>query len=138
MSQNSNMMKKMILAGFAAFLFIFIFDFLVHGLLLKSAYEATQSVWRPQEESNMMVMILSQFLLAMAIAFFYPIVGLDKDCKKTVPFGFGLGLVMAMPQISTYCYLPIPLSLSLIWVLTTFVQVFVSVFIIGKIFNYKS
>jgi hypothetical protein len=103
------MMKKMALAGIAAFLFIFIFDFLVHGLLLKSAYEATQTVWRPQEESNMVVMLLSQFLLAMAIAFFYPIIGLDKDCKKTIPFGFGLGLVMAMPQISTYCYLPITL-----------------------------
>jgi hypothetical protein len=132
------MMKKMALAGIAAFLFIFIFDFLVHGLLLKSAYEATQTVWRPQEESNMVVMLLSQFLLAMAIAFFYPIIGLDKDCKKTIPFGFGLGLVMAMPQISTYCYLPIPLSLSLTWVLTTFIQVFISVFIIGKIYNWKS
>jgi len=138
MDESSNMMKKMVLAGFAAFVFIFIFDFLVHGLLLKGIYEATQSVWRPQEESNMMVMILSQFLLAVAIAFFYPIVGPDTDCKKTVPFGFGLGLVMAVPQISTYCYLPIPFSLSLIWVFATFVQVFAAVFIVGRIFNWKS
>ncbi len=126
----------MILAGFSAFIFIFVFDFLVHGFLLQSIYEATQNVWRPQEESNMMVMILSQFLLGMAIAFFYPIIGPDKDCKKTIPFGFGLGLVMAMPQISTYCYLPIPFSLSLIWVVATFIQVFASVFIVGKIFNW--
>jgi hypothetical protein len=130
------MMKKMVLAGFTAFIFIFIFDFLVHGFLLKGAYAATQSVWRPQDESNMMVMMLSQFLFAMAIAFLYPIIGPDKDCKKTIPFGLGLGLVMATPQISTYCYLPIPFSLSLAWVVATFVQVFVSVFIVGKIFNW--
>jgi len=132
------MTKKMILGGFAAFVFIFVFDFLVHGILLKSTYEATASVWRPQEESNMMVMMLSQFLYAMAIAFFYPIVGPDTDCKKTIPFGFGLSLVVAIPQIATYCYLPIPFSLSLIWTLATFVQAFISVLIISKIFNWKS
>lgn len=138
MKENNTMMKKMVLAGIAAFLFIFIFDFLVHGVLLKSSYEATQSVWRPEEESNMIVMILSQFLFAMAMAFFFPIIGPDKECNKAIPFGFGLGLVMAMPQISTYCYLPIPLTLSLAWVLSTFVQVFFSALIIGKVFSWKS
>lgn len=135
MNENSNMMKKMVLGGFAAFIFVFLFEFLVHGVLLKSIYDATESVWRPQEESNMAIMILSQFLFAMAIAFFYPIVGPDKECKKAIPFGFGLGLVMAMPQVSTYCYLPIPISLSLFWAAASFVTALGSVFIISKIFN---
>ena len=135
MSDNSRMMKGMFLGGLAAFIFVFIFESAVHGFLMKGLYEATLSVWRPQAESNMAVMLLSQFLFAMAVAFFYPIVGPDKECKKAAPFGFGLGLVMAMPQIATYCYLPIPMSISLLWALASFVKAFGSAFIVAKVFN---
>tara|TARA_B110001454_G_C12721908_1_gene435066 strand:- start:6021 stop:6425 length:405 start_codon:yes stop_codon:yes gene_type:complete len=129
------MMKGMFLGGFAAFVFVFAFEFLVHGFLMMGMYEASMSVWRPQAESNMAVMMLSQFLFAMAVAFFYPIVGPDKDCKKAIPFGFGLGLVLAMPQIASYSYLPIPFSISLAWAASSFVKALASTFIVAKIFN---
>ena len=135
MSKNSKMMKGMALGGLAAFVFVFVFEFLVHGFLLKGTYEATMSVWRPQEESNMAVALLSQFLFAMAGAFFYPIVGDDKGCKKAIPFGFGLGLVLAMPQIATYSYLPIPISISLFWALAAFVKALGSTYIVAKVMS---
>lgn len=135
MNENNRMMKGMLLGGVAAFVFVFLFEFVVHGVLMKGMYEATMNVWRPQSECNMAVGLLSQFLFAIAIAFFYPIVGPDKECKKAGPFGFGLGLVMAMPQIATYCYLPIPLSISLLWALASFVKAFGSAFVVAKAFN---
>jgi hypothetical protein len=135
MNDNSRMMKGMMFGGLAAFVFVFLLEFLVHGILMKGQYDATLTVWRPQAESNMAVMLLSQFLFAMAVAFFYPIVGPDKDCKKAGPFGFGLGLVLAMPQIASYSYLPIPLSISLLWAAAAFVKAFGCAFIVAKVFN---
>lgn len=135
MNDNSRMMKGMFFGGVAAFIFVFIFEFVVHGFLMKGQYEATVNVWRPPAESNMAVMLLSQFLFAMAVAFFYPIVGPDKECKKAVPFGFGLGLVLAMPQIATYSYLPIPIIISLLWAVASFVKTIGSAFIVAKVFN---
>lgn len=135
MSNNGRMMKGMVLGGLCAFAFVFLFEFAVHGSLMMGMYQATATVWRPQAESNMAVMMLSQLLFAMAIAFFYPIVGPDKECKKAAPFGFGLGLVMAMPQIATYSYLPIPISISLAWAAASFVKAFGSAFIAAKVFN---
>ncbi len=135
MSNNSRMMKGMVFGGIAAFVFVFLFEFLVHGFLMMGMYQATMTVWRPQAESNMAVMMLSQFLFAMAVAFFYPIVGPDKECKKAVPFGFGLGLVMAMPQIASYSYLPIPISISIAWAVASFVKAFGCAFIAAKVFN---
>lgn len=135
MSDNSRMMKGMFFGGVAAFVFVFLFEFLVHGFLMMGMYQETMTVWRPQAESNMAVMMLSQFLFAMAVAFFYPIIGPDKDCKKALPFGFGLGLVMAMPQIASYSYLPIPISISLAWAAASFVKAFGSSFIVAKVFN---
>ncbi|OIQ20011.1 MAG: hypothetical protein BM556_05855 [Bacteriovorax sp. MedPE-SWde] len=133
MSENSKMMKKMVLGGIAAFVFVFVFEFVVHGILMKGMYEATSSLWRPQVESSMAVMLLSQFLFAMAIAFFYPIIGTSKDCNKAIPFSFGLGLVMAMPQIASYSYMPLPITITICWTLATFFKAFGSSFIISKV-----
>jgi len=135
MNDNSRMMKGMLLGGLAAFVFVFLFEFAVHGFLMKGMYEATMNVWRAPAESNMAVMLLSQLLFAIAVAFFYPIIGPDKECKKAIPFGFGLGLVMAMPQIASYSYLPIPLSISLLWAAASFVKAFGSAFIVAKVFS---
>lgn len=132
---NRRMMKKMVLGAVAGFVFVFLFEFLFHGILMKNFYEATMSVWRPQSESNMGVMLVSQFLFAVAVAFFYPIVGPDKDCRLAAPFGFGLGLVMAMPQIGTYGYLPIPMAISLLWALAAFLKAFGTVYIVAKVFS---
>lgn len=91
-------MKKFLFAAVGVFVFVFLYEFLVHGFLMISQYEQTAAVWRPQAESSMGIMLLSQFLFGVAIAFFYPIVGPDTECKKAIPFGIGLGLVMAMPR----------------------------------------
>ena len=130
-------MKKFLFAAVGAFVFVFLYEFLVHGFLMMSQYEQTSAVWRPQAESSMGVMLLSQFLFAAAVAFFYPIVGPDTECKKAVPFGIGLGLVMAMPQIATYSYLPIPLTLSLLWAVIAFIKALGCSFTVSKIYNWK-
>jgi hypothetical protein len=135
MSQSNKMMQGMILSAIGAFVFVFLFEFLVHGFLMKDMYDATISVWRPQAESSMPVMFLSQFLFALAVAFFYPIVGPDINCKKAMPFGFGLGLVMAMPAIGTFCYLPIPITISLCWAAAAFFKSLGTALIVAKIFN---
>ena len=73
-------MKRFALAAIGAFVFVFLYEFLVHGYLMMGLYEQTASVWRPQEESNMAAMFLSQFLFGTALAFLYPIVGPDTEC----------------------------------------------------------
>ncbi len=135
MNDKNRMMKGMVLGGVVAFVFVFLFEFAVHGFLMKGMYEATMSVWRPPAESNMAVMFLGQFLFAMAVAFFYPIVGPDKECKKAIPFGIGLGIVMAIPQMASYSYLPIPISISLAWGAASFVKALGSSIIVAKLYN---
>jgi hypothetical protein len=129
--------KRFLLASLGAFVFVFLYELLVHGHLMMGLYDQTATVWRPEEESNMPIMLLSQLLFGAALAFFYPIVGSDTECKKAIPFGIGLGLVMAAPQLATYSYLPIPLTLSLFWALISFVKALGSTYIVSKIYNWK-
>lgn len=129
--------KRFLSASLGAFVFVFLYELLVHGHLMMGLYDQTATVWRPEEESNMTIMLLSQLLFAAALAFFYPIVGSDAECKKAIPFGIGLGLVMAAPQLATYSYLPIPLTLSLAWALISFIKALGSTYIVSKIYNWK-
>jgi len=130
-------MKRFLFAAVGAFVFVFLYELLVHGFLMMGQYEQTSAVWRPEEESSMVIMLLSQFLFGVAVAFFYPIVGPDTECKKAIPFGVGLGLVMAMPQIATYSYLPIPLTLSMLWAVIAFIKALGCSFIVSKVYNWK-
>lgn len=130
-------MKRFVIAGIAVFVFVFLYEFFVHGVLLADFYQQTAALWRPEEETNMGIMLLSQLLFGLAVAFFYPIVGPDSDCKKAIPFGVGLGLVMATPEIASYAYLPIPIKLSLLWSLATFIKALGSAVIVSKIYNWK-
>ena len=41
-------MKCFALAATGAFIFVFLYEFFVHGFLMMGLYEQTASVWRPQ------------------------------------------------------------------------------------------
>lgn len=43
MNDKSKMMKGMLLGGIAAFVFVFLFEFAVHGFLMTGMYEATRA-----------------------------------------------------------------------------------------------
>ena len=49
------MLKPNLLAIIAVFVVWSILDFLIHGMLLQSTYEATADLWRPMEEMNILL-----------------------------------------------------------------------------------
>ena len=63
--------KSCLISLLSVFGFIFLFEFLVHGVLLKGIYEQTVDVWRPEGEQNMLFIFLSQLIYAMVIAFIF-------------------------------------------------------------------
>lgn len=109
--------KRLIFAIIGAFIFVVAFEMLWHGFLMKGLYEATASVWRPEEEHEMIYMFASQFLFAAVVAFIYTKIGRHIPCKRGIAFGFFVGLILAMPELGSYCYLPIPMSIALLWML---------------------
>lgn len=105
------------MATIAAFVFVFIFEGLWHQLLMKDMYEATLSVWPPEDPGKMVYIFTSQFLFVAVMAYIYTVVGKHIPCKRGIAFGFFVGLLLAMPTLGTYCYLPIPLTITLMWML---------------------
>jgi hypothetical protein len=129
-------MKKFILATIGVF--VFIFEMLWHGFLMKDMYEATMSIWRPEEESDMRFIFASQFLFSIMLVYIYTIIGKHITCKRGMVFGLFAGLLMAMPELGTYCYLPIPLSISLMWMLATLLKGLGSGIVVAAIYKEQS
>ena len=108
--------KNFVVASMVGSVFIFVYEFLVHGVLMAGVYESTSHLWRSMEAMNSMMGISIAIQVATAMV----VVCLVKHwhvhgASRGAQFGLGLGVLLAIMQIGTYVYLPIPFSLALMW-----------------------
>ena len=112
------MSKKFWIGFVVVFVAMEIMMFLIHGVLLKSAYEATQSLWRP----DMMSLMWIYHVLALIGAFFLTLVfskGYEgKGLAEGVRYGLYIGIWMSAGMAyGSYAMINIPYSLALQWFL---------------------
>jgi len=128
------MLNRSILAVIVVFIAWSILDFILHGVLLQSAYWATASLWRPMEE---MKMPLNYFVKLAHTACFVAIYGLmvsEKSVTAGIKFGclFGLAAGISM-GFGSYSVMPIPLTLAWGWFFGTLVEAIASGALVGAI-----
>lgn len=114
------MNKKILIGAIAVFIGMSVLSFLVHGVLLDSAYqtEPFKSVIRPGSE--MMKMMWIFYAVYIIQAFFFTLVffkGYEgKGIMEGVRYGFYMGMLMATPMAyASYAMYPMPYSLALQW-----------------------
>ena len=110
------MTKKLILAVIAVFIAWSVLDFVIHGLMLQSMYEATAELWRPMEEMKMGVMYLVTLVAATCFAAVYAFYIRPKALATGLVYGlvFGIGIGFSM-GFGTYSVMPVPATLALAW-----------------------
>ncbi|MBT3509894.1 MAG: hypothetical protein HN472_10190 [Nitrospina sp.] len=109
--------KRFALAVLAVFIFVFLFEFVVHGILLKGMYIETAHLWRAEEDSKMIFIMLGQILLSLVATFmFTKLHGVEFFNDNGMKFGILIGLILASPTIASYCYMPVPFALWISWV----------------------
>lgn len=114
--------KRYVISLFVVFVFVALYEFLAHGVLLMGLYEQTAALWRPQEESNMVFMFLSQLGFAAVFAYIFTLHYEDRGVGEGVRFGLYIGILLGTIEIGTYCYMPIPMVLMLSWVLVSLLK----------------
>ena len=121
------MLKRTIVAVVAVFITYSILDFVIHGLLLQSTYEATAKLWRPMEEMNMLLMYFVTFVYTTCFVLIYAFFVAEKSLLSGVKYGglFGLAVGMSM-GFGTYTFMPIPLSLAWSWFAGTLFELIVT------------
>ena len=109
--------KRFILSFIAAFIFIFGFEFVWHGMLLMETYEQTAQFWRPMDdhEQYFHIMVISQLAQAFLLTFIFTRAYEGKGIMEGVRYGIYIGLLLASLDFAVYCYMPLPFTLILSW-----------------------
>jgi len=107
--------KNFILATAAVFAFVFAYEFILHGHLLKGIYQETAHLWRAKEDYNIVFILLSQLGFSAMLVFIFTRNYENKGLKEGLRFGLYIGLLLAAIEIGKFCYMPVPLWLVLTW-----------------------
>jgi hypothetical protein len=130
------MNKKFWIGFVVVFVLMEIMMFLIHGVILASAYQATQSVWRPDMQS---LMWIYQVLAAIG-AFFLTLVfskGYEgKGVMEGVRYGLYIGIWMSSGMAyGSYAMINIPYSLALQWFLYGVIEYIIYGVVLAMVFG---
>jgi len=128
------MLKRTILAVVAVFIAWSILDFILHGLLLQSAYQATAKLWRPMDQMNVPLRYLVSLVSAACFVVIYAFLVGQKSLSSGIKFGalFGLATGISM-GFGSYSVMPIPQALAWGWFLGSWVEAIAAGALVGMI-----
>jgi hypothetical protein len=132
--------KRIALATVLVFVFVFIYEALFHGLLLKDLYMATANLWRSPAEMRQFFPLTSsvQIIFSLITVLFYCNLAKTKTISSGLKFGAFLGLLYGVSQFSLYAYMPIPITLASAWLVGLLIQNALIGLIIGAVVKRKS
>ena len=109
-------MKKVLIGFVVTFILLEVLDILVHGVILMNAYQATQSVWRPDIMQKMWILHIVKIVVAFLVAFIFSKGYEGKGIIEGLRYGLYMGLLMSIGMAyGTYAMIAIPYLLALQW-----------------------
>ena len=120
-------------AFIAAFVFIFFFEFVWHGMLMKSLYVETASLWR--EEPMFPWLILGQAVIAFAFTGFY-VSKIGVNCPATgAGYGLVIGILCAGGDLIRFSVQPLTTKILWMWIAGGLIEFAVAGAIVGAIYK---
>jgi hypothetical protein len=130
------MTKQLVMAFVAIFVAWMLIDFVSHGFLLRSLYEATPGLWRPAAEMNVPLIYLVATALILLFVAIYKVFVRPKSLA--VGFGFGVlyGLAIGISVgFGPWLHMPLPLALAWGWFFGGSLKAVVAGAIVGYLVN---
>ena len=128
------MRKRIFLAAIVVFVLWSVLDFIVHGLILKSAYASTASLWRPMAEMKMGLMYVTVFIAALAFSAIYGYLVSKKSLMAGLTYGLLYGIAVGVGMgYGSYSMMPIPYSMAITWFLSTVIEAILGGILLGAI-----
>jgi hypothetical protein len=138
MRMHSAMVKQMIWAVLAIFVAWLALDFLLHRLLLRSAYEAASNLWRPFDQMNIPLIYFVRLTLITSFVLIYGVLIEQKSLTSGIKFGVLFGLAISISSgFGTYIHMPIPLKLAWSWFLGGWFKMITAGGIVGMLIKQR-
>ncbi len=132
--------KKFSIACITVFLFIFIFDFLFHGFYLKSTYEQTASLWRPQTDMKdyMIWLTLGQLIISIGFVALFTKAFKRGGIAEGIVYGLLIAIIFCGHYLIWYAVAPYPTGLLINWVIGILIEFILAGIIVAFIFRSKT
>jgi uncharacterized membrane protein (UPF0136 family) len=128
------MVKRATTAGLLIFIVWGAIDYLLHGFVLKPAYESSARLWRAQSEMNLPLIYMVVVILIVCFVSIYSRLISDKSLFTGIMYGSLYGLAAGVGVgFGTYIHMPVPLTLAWGWCLGGWLKGIVAGAIVGAI-----
>jgi hypothetical protein len=127
-------MKRAVLAIVAVFFAWTVLDFVLHVVILSSAYAASAQLWRPLPQMKMWLMHAVVLVAAASFVLIYAWLITDKSVKTGVRYGvlYGIGSGISMGY-GSYAVMPLPYVIAFWWFLGSLVEAVAAGWIAGSL-----
>ena len=110
--------KKFLLASLAGFVTLQILDYVIHSLILGSAYDSIQEIFRPDMADKMWVMMLMSAIFSLLFVFIFTKGYENKGVMEGIKYGLLLGLIVHfVGSFNQYVVYPVPYGLTWKWII---------------------
>lgn len=118
-------LSKLLWPIISVYVLVFIYAYVVHGILLADIYQQTPHLWRSCEDmhSYFPVMLFSEFAFSIVFTLFYAY--LQEKLRVSLKgwqYGLGIGSAFAAIQFGVYAYMPISFTLAILWGVDSLVE----------------
>jgi len=122
------MNKRFWLGFIIVAVFIVVYEWIFHGLILKGDYMATASLWRPEAEmeSYFLWMLAGQLLFAFIFCLLFTFTRCQTNFKDGATYGLVVGLLMSSVSLIYYAVMPVPMSLMVGWILGGIIETIIA------------
>lgn len=129
--------KRFFGAAIALFVFLFIYDWIVHGVLLMNTYMQTAQLWRPEMDMKAMMplCLFLKVLFVLWLTYIFTQLYKNGGVKHGVQFGIYIGVLLGLSAASSYIWLPIPASLAWGWLFSNVIMGIAGGAILGAIYR---
>jgi len=131
---------KFIIACIAVTIFIMAFDFLYHGILMSSTYQATANLWRPEETMNnyMGWMMLGQVIMSIGFVALFTKAFKRGGIIEGAIFGLLVAILFIGTNMIMYAVAPYPMGMVINWSVGVLIQLILAGVIVAFIYRSKS
>ncbi len=134
------MNKKFWIAFIVIFILWNVLDFIVHGVILSSAYQSedVMKLMRPDMQSKMWIFYITTLIMSFAFTWIFSKGYEGKGLAEGVRYGVFVGLLMATPMAySSYAMYPLPYSLVLQWFIYGMIHYIILGIVIALVYGKK-
>lgn len=116
--------KRLVPAIIAGFIFVFAYEWLLHGILLRSIYETTPQVWRAKAEMSQFLPYLfgGQLLMTIFLGLIFAKGYENRGYSEGIRYGMLMGFFISSMHLTGYAIQPVSATLALCWILGSIVE----------------